>query len=92
MHAGKYFLESPPKTTLYRPQTSQPHWEEAGYPPGNDHISPTKASTFESMILRFSHSVGICYLVPWRVITWHILGQPYFLSSFEFSGVLHVTH
>ena len=25
-------------------------------------------------------------------LTWHILGQPYSLSSFEFSGILHVAH
>ena len=30
------------------------------------------------------------YIAPY--LTWHILVQPYFLSSFEFSGILHVTH
>ena len=24
--------------------------------------------------------------------TWHILGWPYSLSSFEFNGILHVTY
>ena len=27
----------------------------------------------------------------WLVTSWHILGEPYPLSSFEFSGILHVT-
>ena len=54
-----------------------------------NHVSVRPGMIFREETASRIKASGV--IVP-EIIPWHILGEPYSLSSFEFSGILHVAH